>query len=552
VALTCAFSLAWLRLRHGRPRDEAAQFRYGQILVGGFQRLGGVYIKFGQLLAMRPDLLPRGLTRALESLLDSVPPEALAASRQTLCEELGADSLDAAFVRFDPVPIGAASFGVVYRAVLASGAEVAVKVQRRGIDRLVVADLALLRIFATVMDLTGRMRRFNVSDFVADFAAWTRDELDYRREARVMTWLRQQHADTPGIFIPRVEWSLTTARVLVSTYLEGVWVTAIGPDTRQRLPLAVRQEAARQLAHALLRQIFEFGIFHADPHPGNLCVLADGRVGLIDFGIVGTLSSDLQLNQLGLLAAVQRQDLDAAFEAILRVLHVPPDARLREFRRRFDRNINDWLLAQLEPFQADERSASVLLLNNFEAARDCGLSFEPLAVRYYRTFLVLDHVARELDPDFNVIDLMHAYLLDRFRRARSKASRDSLADGGAQLQMQAFELLRRLPDLSRIIDRYARPGELITASFSPMLRTVSGILGTVGRVIRYVVVGELLLLGYLLLAGVPVWLTTLLPSGLGAATALIWLGVAGVVVQAMCFWLSRLAWAQAFRQLGGR
>jgi ubiquinone biosynthesis protein len=381
--------------------------------VAEFQALSGVYIKFGQLLATRPDLLPPEVGAALDDLFDEVPPEPLSQSRLTLAEDWP-DDIASGVDAIDETPIAGASFASVYKGRLKDGTTVAIKVQRRDILALTLHDLRVIRLCARLIDFSGILGRFRLSQFVDEFETWTHEELDYVREARHMEYLRQHLPPNSQIVIPRVFWQYSSTRVLVMDYLEGTWLTTL---TRAESQSAANKALARKVFQEFMFQIFELGFYHADPHPGNLCVLADDRIGLIDFGIVGSASKSMRRTQLDLLWAMQRSDLEDAFQAVLNLSVVPQDADVERFRRAFERNLTQWLLMQYQPqLPPALRGGMRLMFVNLSAAGRCGIQIKSRAARYYRTLMVLENVALRIDSAFHQQHELSRYFRERFVR----------------------------------------------------------------------------------------------------------------------------------------
>jgi ubiquinone biosynthesis protein len=444
VLSAVALILERLGLRSPDWRDELV----GRELAAAFTKLEGLYIKFGQLLAMRPDLISPVLLAPLESLFDKVPPEPFERTASTIRDELGSNPSEI-FASFDPNPIAAGSLATVYRATLKTGESVAVKVQRKDIVRIVRLDLRWLFFFSGLLDASGVLKRFRLSQFIAEFSHWTTEELNYERESRNMEFLRDKQLKSSKITIPVVFWSYCTPKVLTMEFFDGVWLT--DRNAMDGMPDDDRTSYARSLFASFMHDIFELGFFHADPHPGNLCILEDGRIGLIDFGIVGYVSEEAGRAQAELLWAIQRNDISAAFQAVLRVLNIPPDAKLDQFRNSFEENIRDWNILQYQPtLPARARSGSRLLLANFQAARQCGLSFKASAARYYRTFILMDTIVTRIDGNFDHQAALGVYFRRRYIRSRVK--RGLLLLSGPELQMQNLARLERfITGLERLV-----------------------------------------------------------------------------------------------------
>ncbi|MGV8953219.1 MAG: ABC1 kinase family protein [Cypionkella sp.] len=556
VTWTCAVTLvriAWLVL-WGRLTRQSANRAIGECLRVAFTRLSGAFIKFGQLLAMRPDLLAEDIISCLEALLDKVEPEPVELSKATLAAQWSHGFRPEMLRSFLPTPVGSGTFATVYRAALADGTEVAIKVQRSDVAWLVRADIGVLRIVGRLVDWTGALRRFRLLDFVNDFAVWTTDELDYVREARQLSFLKRGMADAGmALFVPTVHWTLTTPKVLVVDFLSGTWATELS-----RAPAAGGEEEMRGLAadalfHGILFQVFELGFFHADPHAGNVVLLPNGKVGLIDFGIVGSIPLEMKNDQLRLLAAINAGDVEAAFRAIVRVLFVPPDAELVTFRARFERSVRDWQLQRVQPTLAPaERSAARLLVDNFKSARECGLSFNSSAVRYYRAFLVLDAVVLRLDPAFDLVSEFGRYLVERYYRKQSASRNEVLRNEAMNFRIRLQNLGDRLPSILAVLEDRFSPQDLIDESFSRLLSRASAVVSGLSGLATWLSVLAALawlasfsagLAGYFGGLGGALGLPTTVPPSwlLLAALALF-------VVSRITAWISRLLWINAFRK----
>ncbi len=273
------------------------------------EEAGGVYIKLGQIAATRVDLLPKDVCDELSKLQNRVEPEPFDHVMAVVHEELGADISDV-FAEFDPTPLAAASIGQTHCAVLCSGERVVVKVQRPGIAQAMERDLAALALVANFAQRRTELGQEVRSGVILDqIAQGLRAELDFRQEARAMEEMAELLRGVSGVRVPYVHQALCTRRLLVQEQFHGATVAdAVELDGRH----ADRPALADQLMRATLHQVLRAGFFHADPHPGNIFVLSDGTLGLIDFGAVGRLDSIQKAAVIDMLVAVAKRDAEPA------------------------------------------------------------------------------------------------------------------------------------------------------------------------------------------------------------------------------------------------
>ena len=270
-------------------------------LAADLEQLGPTFIKLGQLLSTRVDLIPEPYTEALSRLQDDVEPITADEVKSTFEDELGIDTRTA-FAEFDDQPLASASLGQVHRATLRSGREVVVKVQRPGIRAQIKEDMEALAELADWLDHhTEHGRRIGFGELLTEFDRSLRDELDYRREASNLRRLAEIVEPYPLLVVPQPIDDFTTGRVLTMEYIPGRKVTSLHPLSRTELDGC---ELADQLFRAYLDQILVHGFFHADPHPGNISITADGRVAMLDLGMVARVPDRLQDLLVKLLVAV--------------------------------------------------------------------------------------------------------------------------------------------------------------------------------------------------------------------------------------------------------
>jgi ubiquinone biosynthesis protein len=419
----------------------------GRRLREMLEELGPTFVKFGQLLSTRPDIVPPDVVVELQKLQDDVRPIPFAEVERVVREEL-ALTIEQAFLEFDERPTAAASIGQVHHALLPNGERVAVKVQRPNAPRQIESDIALLYQAARLAKERVRALDFIDAEQVVDeFARSIRGELDYRAEARNAEVFRRNFAGTPEVKIPRVFWSYTRRRVLALELLEG---TQLADVDLSSLTAAERRDLAYRAAEIWMTMIFRHGFFHGDPHPANVFVLEDGGViGLVDFGQVGKLTDDD-------MSKLTRLFIDAANE---RVEALP--RRLAELGVRYPREREDEFTEELREVYYRYYGVSLADIDPLQVIREAFDLIYSMNLRLPTRFVLLDKaiatlasVGIELYPDFNVFEVAKPYarnlLVERFSPERmlwraQKESRE-LARIAGVLPYQVHDLLEEVRD----------------------------------------------------------------------------------------------------------
>lgn len=299
------------------------------------ESLGGAYVKLGQLLSVRPDLIPDEFCEEFKRLRDDVLPMSFGVVKKSVERELG-QSLSLLFTQFDKAPLGSASVAQVHKARLMNGRWVVVKVQREGVAEQFAEDLDILFYLAHKIDRHQDGSAFSPVAIVEEFERYTRNELNFVVEARNIDRFYHIFRGSESVRVPKVHWAVTNRMVVVMDYLPGVKLS------EAKLSATERKIVAKRLMDVALKQLFEVGFFHADLHPGNVLVLPGLRVGLLDFGIVGSLSRE-RLEQLGRsYIALIDKDVDAVVKSLLGLGPVSSHMDVEAFREDVANIINEW------------------------------------------------------------------------------------------------------------------------------------------------------------------------------------------------------------------
>jgi predicted unusual protein kinase regulating ubiquinone biosynthesis (AarF/ABC1/UbiB family) len=457
------------------PDEDAPDLVTGEPeqLAQDLEDLGPTFIKLGQLMSTRSDLLPQPYLDALARLQDKIEPFSFAQVEEIVSTELGV-RLSKAFSDFDDVPLAAASLGQVHRAALRDGREVAVKVQRPDIRQTILEDLDAFEEIAGLLDRhTDMGRRIGFQSLVQEFRRTLLRELDYRSEAVNLVTLGHNLREFPRIIIPQPVDDYSTSRVLTMTFVRGTKVTDLSPLARIDLDGAA---LADDLNRAYLDQILVDGFFHADPHPGNLLVTPDGRLALLDLGMVARIDPRRQEQLLKLLLAIIDGRGHEASDVALQMGTVLEG----HDEDRFKREIAD-LVASARTAAAQQVQVGRIVLAMVRKAADCGVRPAPELSTLGKALLHLDDVSRALDPDINPNEtvrrhadsLLRRHMLKRFSPGQMLSSTldlydlaqqmpgrintvlDSLANNKLQVRVHAFDETRLMSNLQKIANRIA-------------------------------------------------------------------------------------------------
>lgn len=402
------FFLSHERLRFLRPFVKLATFwrrldrARGERLRLALEALGPIFVKFGQMLSTRRDLLPTDIADELARLQDQVPPFPSSLALATLEQAYG-KAVDEVFLLFDPEPVASASIAQVHLASLHDGTEVAVKVLRPGIAPIIAHDVALMETGAWLVEmLWPDGKRLKPREVVSEFSRHLADELDLMREASNCSQLRRNFLDSPLLLVPEVYWDYCYSNVMVMQRVKGTPISHVATLREQGVDIP---RLARMGVEIFFTQVFRDGYFHADMHPGNIFVGGDGRYIAVDFGIMGTLTDEDKNYLAQNFLAFFRRDYKRVAEAHVEAGWAPKDTRVDDFETA--------IRAVCEPIfdkPLKEISFSRVLLRLFQTSRQFNVEIQPQLVMLQKTLLNIEGLGRDLDPDLDLWTTAKPYL----------------------------------------------------------------------------------------------------------------------------------------------
>ena len=429
----------------GRRRvSSEMRVRRARRLLDSLLTLGPTFIKLGQLLSTRPDILPPEYVDVLEGLQDQVPPADWEDARAVLEADVG--DVDEAFDDFDADAISGASLGQVYTAEV-DGEPVAVKVRRPGIEDLVEADLRVIRWSIPLVErFVGQARAFSLDNLADEFAKTIREEMDYAREAEMLAEIQGNFAENDSIAIPDVYDEYSTERVLTMEYISGTKISNVEELDRRGVD---RHAVAETLERAYLQMIIEDGVFHADPHPGNLAVQDDGTIVFYDFGMSGRADEFVQRKIVDFYIAVANQDIEAILDTLVELGTLSPEADRATMAEVMELAIRDARGESIETYRVQQIVGKVE-----DTIYDFPLRLPANLALVLRVATVVEGVCVTLDPDFDFISVATDYLGDS--GYREEGARQFVEETGEEFARAAQSAVRVPPKLERALDRIDR------------------------------------------------------------------------------------------------
>jgi predicted unusual protein kinase regulating ubiquinone biosynthesis (AarF/ABC1/UbiB family) len=478
------------------------------VLKRYLQASGGGFVKLGQTLSMRYDLLPEAYCDELLTLLDRMPAAPLAKIERIIEEDLGRPA-SACFSSLDPTPLGSASIAQVHAGRLLSGEPVAVKVARPGIARTLRVDLSYLRLAASAARRFGVLRQLDLAAMVRELTQLTREELDFRREARNAALFHERLAqDDVDHRAPEVHFDLCGPRVITMERIEGLPMTSLLAAVRRSDHASLERFAesgirprrtARLLLWSILEQIMHHRVFNADPHPANLVVEDGGTLAWLDFGMVGWLDEHTWTQQIRMQRAIAMEQVQPAVEALMDSLAPLPARDLSDFELQARGILRDWIHSSRDP-QATmaEKSTARFLVRLFEAIRTAGISVPPDLLRMFRTMIVSDVIMLQLDPGMDWVPELREFVGSQTGRQLRATLRPEVSVATIVAAGQAW--LRFFSTTANLVNWLDVRIPEMTAAYQDKFSN----LGRVGvLVLRYIRVGIVTFLVLVLLAHIP-------------------------------------------------
>ncbi len=396
------------RLSGRRRAREQDLLTEPQRLRLALEELGPTFIKVGQVLSTRPDILPDEYIEELLKLQDRIPPVPFSEVASAIERELG-KPWNKLFREISRKPVAAASIAQVHRAVTISGTEVVIKVQRPGIEETIATDISILRYLAGLLERhVPESRPYDPVSVADEISTIIHKELNFRLEASFTEKFRENFADDPRVVVPGVYWDLSARRVLTLDRIRGVKVNNVAELDARGID---RAKVARLLIDVFFKEVFEIGLFHGDLHAGNIFVMGEEKIALVDFGIVGRVDRKMQRNLADILINLIREDYEALTKVYFRMGILPEDIDRARFKREYADTLVHFLARP-----ARDVSFGELLMDHVRLASRHHVRLPSEFILFDKCVIELEGLTRHLDPSINIIDASEPYAMKLFKK----------------------------------------------------------------------------------------------------------------------------------------
>jgi len=403
------FLIEKVRLKHKVPLTKRVKYRIEKKkkdtiekrLRITLERLGPTFIKFGQLLSVRPDLVPKTYINELEKLQDKVPAFSYDIVRDQIKEELG-KNIEEIFSNFEKIPIASASISQVHKAALKDGSKVAVKIQRPNVKKIMETDVEIMFYAAKLLEKhISKIGKYNPTQIIQEFWKWTEKELDFKRESINARRFKRNFSNNASIKIPKIHDEFTTGKILVMEFIEGIELHNIKEAKRRKINLIPLIEKGFE---AILTQVFIHGFFHADPHPGNIIITKDKKIAFVDFGIVGHFDENLKNKSIELFYGIIESDTDKIVDTLVEL----SDTEVKN-KDELKYEISD-LLMPLQDSDIGKVKISYVLEEILDISLNYGLKMPAQFILFGKTVITLEGIALEYDPKFKLVESSKIFL----------------------------------------------------------------------------------------------------------------------------------------------
>ena len=470
------------RLVTRRAEQDLQRLSQQQRLRMAMEELGPTFVKLGQLLSTRPDVLPRPYIDEFSKLQDEVPALPVEEIKRQVLRQLGRP-VEEICLEFIDEPIAAASIAQVHRGRLQGGEEVVFKVRRPGISRMVETDIDIMMGLAHLINQhVAAVAIYDPVGLVKEFRRTIRREMDFNREGHTIERFAANFAGDPTVYVPKVYWEHSGETVLTLEYVPGIKITEFQELTSRGFDL---KELARRGAKAFLKQVLDHGVFHGDPHPGNIFVLPDHVICMLDYGMVGRLSPELKQQLLDLLEALLNRDVERIIAQLLYSGELTDEADLKSLRRDLHEFIEDYYDILLQDLRVGR-----LLTDFIEILTQHRIRFPADFMLLAKALIAMEGLGRQLDPEFNMIDYMRPYIE---QLVRERFSPGSITREVMRVAHSYGSLARNLPrDIKEFVNRLNRNQFKIDLEHRGLERLVTDLDRSSNRISFAVVIGALI------------------------------------------------------------